>query len=229
MGHAKDYIRVSAMSFEDAALYTFMENVSPFIVISIDDRGFAPTPLNTDNPKLMGVLKLWFFDRSYDDEGNIPEFAMTEEDAEKIIKFVKYYLPWHPEIVVHCAAGVSRSAGVAAALCRWLNGDDSPIMSDPHRAPNLLCYTRVLDAAKVDYDLEHEFERFRKQREDRRKVPTLDDLWDRQVDDPIDFDCWADEEEDLRKGWENMIPRLAERFEKFNPNAKPDPRDSWHY
>ena len=48
---------------------------------------------------------------------------MTIQDAEKILNFVKGY-PGPEDILVHCGAGVSRSAGVAAALSLILNGSD---------------------------------------------------------------------------------------------------------
>ena len=112
----KQPTNIMVMSFEDACLYTFMKDVSPFIIISIDDKGFSPTPFNMDCPSLLSVLKLHFSDYSFEADGSIPDHAMTEEDADKIARFVEHWLPARPEILVHCAAGISRSAGIAAAF-----------------------------------------------------------------------------------------------------------------
>jgi hypothetical protein len=48
---------------------------------------------------------------------------------------------------VHCGAGVSRSAGVAAALGKWLNNDDGFIFNNFSYCPNFTCYRLVLNEA----------------------------------------------------------------------------------
>ena len=45
-------------------------------------------------------------------------------------------------IIVHCEAGVSRSAGAVAALSKLLNGDDSYFFK--HFLPNTLVYKLIL-------------------------------------------------------------------------------------
>lgn len=42
-------------------------------------------------------------------------------------------------------AGVSRSAGVAAAIGKYLNGDDMFIFGAPRFSPNITCYRKVLN------------------------------------------------------------------------------------
>ncbi len=71
---------------------------------------------------------------------------MSASGARAIARFCER---WHDQvdmIVVHCDGGVSRSAGVAAAILRWFGEDDSDILCSRSKRPNMWCYNRVLDA-----------------------------------------------------------------------------------
>lgn len=46
--------------------------------------------------------------------------------------------------IVHCEAGQSRSAGVAAALSKWINGEDWDYFLNPKYTPNSYCYQTIL-------------------------------------------------------------------------------------
>ena len=50
------------------------------------------------------------------------------------------------KFIVHCEAGVSRSAGVGAAIMKALNGDDWDVFKNPLKCPNMKCYRTVLNA-----------------------------------------------------------------------------------
>lgn len=73
---------------------------------------------------------------------------MTDDDAKKVSSFVKR----HPntDIIVHCDAGISRSAGVAAAIMKWSTGDDTPIFNSWHYHPNMWAYRKTLNALMED-------------------------------------------------------------------------------
>ena len=49
-------------------------------------------------------------------------------------------------IIVNCEAGISRSAGVAAALANIINEDDSRYFKE--YLPNMLVYRKILEAAQ---------------------------------------------------------------------------------
>ncbi|HVH42669.1 MAG TPA: hypothetical protein VM925_10005 [Labilithrix sp.] len=49
-------------------------------------------------------------------------------------------------IVIHCDAGISRSAAVAAALSRALRGDDTEFFTGKYK-PNMRVYRLLLDSA----------------------------------------------------------------------------------
>ena len=71
---------------------------------------------------------------------------IQKENAEKIAAFVMINKHNRKHFIVQCDAGVSRSAGVAAALMKYFNGDDSPIFDNPQYCPNMRCYRMVLEA-----------------------------------------------------------------------------------
>jgi protein tyrosine phosphatase len=112
------------------------------MVISISDTW-------QENPTIRCNKVLLF---NFDDEESPHPNAMTRIEAEQIIDIVKQFKNIINKIVVHCGAGVSRSAGVAAALGKWLNDDDSFIFDNSKYCPNRTCYRLVLNEAmgKID-------------------------------------------------------------------------------
>lgn len=92
---------------------------------------------------IVDVLYLSFHDIGMRDAKGI---QMTEADALKVVDFVfKCTDLGVEELWVHCDAGISRSSGVAAAILKYLTGDDKRIFNNPRYCPNLICYRLVLD------------------------------------------------------------------------------------
>lgn len=95
----------------------------PYAVISITtpgegDANIAPS----DNCR--GILRLSFFDiRATECHAEWQTFMPNH--AKSIWLFVGEHWDNIEELVIHCDAGQSRSPGVAAALDKVLNGDDS--------------------------------------------------------------------------------------------------------
>ena len=67
---------------------------------------------------------------------------MNNDDAQKVCDFVK--ANDNVDIIVHCDAGISRSAGVAAAIMKYLTGSDMEIFKNGKYQPNMWCYRKVL-------------------------------------------------------------------------------------
>ena len=65
--------------------------------------------------------------------------------AIQILAFIEKHIHEIKLIVVNCEAGVSRSAGVAGALSKLINGDDSEYFK--HSLPNMLVYRTILNVA----------------------------------------------------------------------------------
>ena len=149
MIHASNINNVIVMSRHDAEnAYNGSNNDNniPTAIISISDIG-----QNEANIKQQGnvtsIKRVWF------DDAEAPSIdAITKHDAEDIANFIKTIATdgITERIVIHCGAGVSRSAGVAAATMLYLMGDDSKIFNNHHYRPNMTCYRRVLDELTRD-------------------------------------------------------------------------------
>lgn len=132
---------------------------APHIIVSINCPGEEPARIRT-NRATLGRANLFFWDldrvpEDYDGthvraHGNDTTFTLKEEDlcqpadAVKIIDLVEAH-PEAKEILVHCTAGKSRSAAVAAALHKVLNGSDAEIFDNKRYSPNMRVYRMVLE------------------------------------------------------------------------------------
>ncbi len=114
----------------------------PTLIISITDSLLTPNSF-ARNSNIVSVCRVQFDDVT---EENIRpgEVLMTEKDALKIKNYVLKYKDKVNSIIVHCEVGVSRSAGVMAAIQKYLTGDDSSIFSNGMFAPNRHCYELML-------------------------------------------------------------------------------------
>lgn len=117
-----------------------------FAIISISgiDEQFPKFHFST---KLKKVLYLQF-----DDVSSGKPSCMSRMDAIKIRKFIEDIHQYNinkptpiTAIYVHCSAGVSRSAAVAAVLMKYYNGSDMPIFENAYYKPNMHVYTMVLN------------------------------------------------------------------------------------
>jgi predicted protein tyrosine phosphatase len=123
----------------------------PYIHISVYSPGSDGAVL-PDNEKRIDVLRLCFHDiESVNDPNDFglkflkkygiePRLFYTE-DAQSIIEFLEKHKEVET-IVVNCEAGISRSAGIAAAIAKFRNGDDESYFKRYH--PNLLAYKTLL-------------------------------------------------------------------------------------
>lgn len=109
------------------------------ISISKDSSGAANLP---DDPKRVALLRLEFADVNCPHEG-LQHFTL--DMADKVWEFVLECQELRfPLLVVQCLAGLSRSAGIAAAVSKILTGDDS--YSFNVYLPNMLVYKVMLRA-----------------------------------------------------------------------------------
>ena len=127
------------LSRTKAKEFSYKENTVPYIMISITDITLENVAFNRDE-QLKALLRLKF-----DDTDVQCANAISKDDAKRIVDFVEKWKEIVELIVVHCEAGVSHSAGVCAALMKWLNGDDTPIFGNAYYKPNMRCYRVVLN------------------------------------------------------------------------------------
>lgn len=114
----------------------------PTVVISITD---PDKDLNcfAHNTNLVAVCRVQF----HDTEPDIllkNEILMTASDAAKIRRFVDAYKDKVEQIIVHCEAGISRSAGVMAAIQKYLIGNDDQIFNNRRFCPNMYVYNLMI-------------------------------------------------------------------------------------
>ena len=110
-------------------------------IISIYTPGDTPNDF-CRRSSIKKCLYLCFHDIGNRDSTGLP---MMQSDANKVADFVNWCVENEiKELWVHCDAGVSRSAGVAAAIMKFLTGDDSEIYDNPYHRPNSHCYTLTL-------------------------------------------------------------------------------------
>ena len=120
-------------------------------MISISDphMQYAAAPFSSEENKFLHILSLCFADADqpgpdiYGYDAKV-EDLMRDEDAAKVAELLSAYP--NTDVIVHCDAGISRSAGVAAAILKHTTGDDSSIFENGLYDPNLWCYQKTLAA-----------------------------------------------------------------------------------
>ena len=116
------------------------QSEQPHIVISISNPDSDPVVMKQCASRL-DVLNLQFHDAN--DDSTEPDLVLFDrQHAQAIYDFVAKY-PDNMTVVVHCEAGLSRSAGVAAALSKLYNGNDKEFFE--RRRPNSRVYSKLLD------------------------------------------------------------------------------------
>jgi predicted protein tyrosine phosphatase len=115
----------------------------PYIVVSVTNPGLpdaelAPSPLRRD------VLRLQFHDMGDYGQPLRDNVLMTDQDAEAILEFVERHTGGVSMIICQCEAGMSRSAGIAAALSQVLQSEDKFFFAN--FAPNRWIYRTLIEA-----------------------------------------------------------------------------------
>lgn len=137
-------MNIQVMSREQAIQYCKQPHRNKTIIISIitpkeqyDDFLFSDEDFNG----VTNILEVSFCDI----DGNYPinTYKMKKTDAKKIIDFINQNQ--NRDIIVHCDYGVSRSAGIAAALSKYYNKTDEPFFNSNNYVPNMLCYRLILE------------------------------------------------------------------------------------
>lgn len=137
-------MNITVMRRADAIKYCHQHHDTPAVMISISTpfMPYTGAPFCSPENKLKTIARLWFEDA---DSG--PDI-MTQDDA-KLVKSLVNRFP-DTDFIVHCDAGQSRSAGVAAAIMKFKTGSDMPIFKNPKYQPNMHCYRMTLNALHED-------------------------------------------------------------------------------
>ena len=137
------------MNRRDAVKFTYshipMSNdklKNHYFIISISNQ-FDEHPHFAHDDDCKGICYL-----NFDDVEKGEKYCMTESDLDYLMYFLTKAFKLHPYVenmIVHCEAGQSRSAGMAAALLKFYNGDDWEIFNNPKYTPNMTIYRMVLE------------------------------------------------------------------------------------
>ena len=124
------------------------------IVVSIHDPKSPKIQMFATKNRL-DTLRLSFHDWDgeqlrimYEREERPEMVFFSVEMAKQILKFVDKYSDKVDLIVCQCEAGISRSAGIAAALSKIFNKDDEYFFK--HYIPNSLVYSQIIRAWSRD-------------------------------------------------------------------------------
>ena len=143
-------MKIQVMSRPQCIKYTYsQEPKKPYFIISITNE-FDERPRFKADPNCKGICYLNFDDVEKGEKNCISTF-----DVEYLMYFLLKAFKKSPEvenIIVHCEAGQSRSAGMAAALMKFYNGDDWDIFNNPRYTPNMTVYRMVLEHFMKDFD-----------------------------------------------------------------------------
>ena len=123
----------------------------PHILISVSDPK-APLPTIPENEKRLGFVRLQFYDLDYCNlkykekfqeyfEG-VPDPVFNVRLATIVLDFYEQHRAKCEAVIVNCEAGISRSAAIAAALCKIEVGHDSPFFKK--YIPNRRVYSLLL-------------------------------------------------------------------------------------
>ena len=138
-----------ALQVLDRSLARTTTHEEPYAVISITDPQLKH-PVLADSSYCKAVLRLQFSDVSNDFpmlRGTAHIAAFTPATARQIVDFVREQMQNDVRLlIVHCEAGMSRSAGVATALSQFYNHDETHCLV--HYRPNAHVRRLVLAALR---------------------------------------------------------------------------------
>ena len=137
-------MKIMVMNRKEVLDFCKHPHLAQFIIISISTPHveYSEFPFCTATNNVIDICEVQFFD--LDNTYPIKKGLMEFKDAKKIVGFVSNYKD--KIIIVHCDAGQSRSAGVAAALSKYYNNDDSEYFDNPRFTPNMWCYRQIMNA-----------------------------------------------------------------------------------
>ena len=113
-----------------------------YVVVSITDPN-TPDANVAESPNRVGLLRLKFNDTGDYGQPLRDTVVMTADHARQILSFIAEHKDDVSTIICQCEAGMSRSAGVAAAMSHILQGQNKYFYANFE--PNKWVYRTILD------------------------------------------------------------------------------------
>ena len=146
-------MKFNIMSRNLCEKYITQKHKDTSIIISIKSSWDKIPPnlyiTNTNNVK--DILFLSFDDIEIIDTKQTKKGLITKSQAKEIVYFIEKWKNSIDKIIVHCDGGISRSAGVMAAIQRYLINDDSKIFNVKNKRPNITCYLSIIKAFEEEF------------------------------------------------------------------------------
>lgn len=117
-----------------------------WVCISITSTEDKIANITCEHGNIKGLLRVHFHDIDGPANG-MNLITMTQ--AQLIAVFIKKWYNKVPLILVHCHAGVSRSAAVVAAATKYFTGNDKIYFDE--FCPNMTVYRKVYEALSESY------------------------------------------------------------------------------
>lgn len=136
-------MNIKVFSRKDMIEFNKKKANRPYCIISINNVGEKPPAFMLQNN--CRLVRYLYFDDVEKGENNCIDDRTLNSLAYLIFSNLGFMNNDIKDIYVHCGAGVSRSAGLAAALMKFYNDDDSPIFDNPKYVPNMTVYKAVLE------------------------------------------------------------------------------------
>ncbi len=138
---------IKIFSRQQAVKQSYTDFDGSKIIISISDPFKEKAKFNRNNISIKSVLYLSFYDIDEKTKSIFGGYdSMSPIDAVLIIDFVLKWKNFVDEIWVQCEMGVSRSAGIAAAVAEHFELDSNDILNNSSYFPNILCYNLTKEA-----------------------------------------------------------------------------------
>ncbi len=140
-------MKIKILSRQQAVKRSYTDFDGSKIIISISDPFEEKAKFNRNNISIKSVLYLSFYDIDEKTKSIFGGYdSMSPIDAVLIRDFVLKWENFVDEIWVQCEMGMSRSAGIAAAISEYFDMDSNAILSSNKYRPNLLCCKLTKDA-----------------------------------------------------------------------------------
>ncbi len=138
---------IKIFSRQQAIKHSYTDFDGSKIIISISDPFNERVKFNCSNRSIKDVLYLSFYDINEETRSIFGGYeSMSPIDAALIRDFVLKWEKFVDEIWVQCEMGVSRSAGIAAAVAEHFELDSSSILNNSNYYPNMLCCNLTKEA-----------------------------------------------------------------------------------
>lgn len=138
---------IKIFSRQQAVKQSYTDFDGSKIIISIGDPFEEKANFKRNNISIKSVLYLSFYDIDEKTKSIFGGYdSMSPIDAALIRDFVLKWENFVDEIWVQCEMGISRSAGIAAAISEHFELDSTDIMNNKKYIPNMLCYNLTKEA-----------------------------------------------------------------------------------